>query len=350
MIETEDFEIWNLTRNGVARSGAVDIFNIVGRVKAPTEVKLLSYRLNGHRDRQIYFTRAGSGTERLRCPGDFNIDTIALSDLGPDNLLRVRMVRDGSEERQEDIRFRLRAFDQREPRFRLDLAGVGAAEEVGQVVEGPWRVGMDPRGRRCLEIAPQDAGYDRIILFGREDWTSGYEVRARLAVTRITGHHNVGIVFKWNPHERGDGTYLPRTWSSGLAYYTSYGDRPGIRIRFGVNVHHDASGTRHGAYLLASRPLTTRWRVLTNKLIRKTRLSRAATELRLDRDYAFRMRVERQRYALTVWQADEPEPPPQLVVDEAIDRLPHGSVGVLAYQVGVRLYEFEVSPLTDSPV
>lgn len=350
MIETEDFEIWNLTRDGAARSGAVDIFNIVGRVKAPTAVKRFSYRLNGHPDRQIFFTSDGSRTGRLRCPGDFNIDTIALSDLGPDNLLRVRTVREGSGERQEDIRFRLREFDQREPRFRLDLAGVGAVEEVGQVVEGPWRIGTDPRGRRCLEVAPQDAGYDRIILFGREDWTSGYEVRARLAVTRITGHHNVGIVFKWNPHERGDGTYLPRTWSTGLGYYTSYGDRPGIRIRFGVNVHHDTSGKRHGAYLLASRPLTTGRRVLINKLMRKTRLSRAATELRLDRDYGFRLRVGGRRYALTVWKADTPEPSPQLLVDDAIDRLPRGSVGILAYQVGVRLYEFEVSPLIDSPV
>lgn len=345
MIKTEHLEVWNLSQDGVARSGAVDIFNVVGRLKAPDTVRAFSYRLNGKAWTPIFYATVGSTTDRLRHPGDFSVDTIALADLEPHNLLRLRILREGGGEHEQEIRFGLQPFDQHEPRFRLDLAGAGMAEEVGQVVEGPWHVALDPRGRRCLEVRPEDAGYDRIILFGRDDWTTGYEVRTRLSVTRITGHHNIGVIFKWNPHERGDGTRLPQTWSTGLGYYCSYGRHPGIRIRFGVQVRNGPSGQRHGEYLLATRPLTSRWRVLLNTLKRKTRLSRAATELRLGRDYCFRMQVHPDRYALTVWEAHSPEPPPQLLVDGPVDRLPTGSVGILAYQVGVRIYEFEVLPM-----
>jgi hypothetical protein len=220
---------------------------------------------------------------------------------------------------------------------------------VGQVVEGPWRVGVDERRRRCLEIAPEDAGYDRIILFGREDWTTGYEVHARLAITRIIAHHNIGLVFQWNPHERGDGSWLPKKWSSGLAYYCSYGEHPGIRIRFGVQAHYDETGKIRGEYLLARRPLTTRRRVLINKIKHRARLSPWTTELRLHQDYSFRMLVHPRRFALTVWPAAGAEPPPQLVVDDPIEPLRQGAVGILAYHVGVRLYEFEVRPLSDNP-
>src|SRR5690606_18388724 len=108
--------------------------------------------------------------------------------------------------------------------------GCTSAEEVGQVVEGPWRVATDPSGRRCLEVAPDGAGYDRIILFGSKGWTSGYEVLARIRPTRILGRHNLGLVYRWNPHEQGDGRRLPTTWSAGLALYRSY--RPsGLKLR-----------------------------------------------------------------------------------------------------------------------
>jgi hypothetical protein len=60
------------------------------------------------------------------------------------------------------------------------------------------------------------------------------------------------------------------------------------------------------------------------------------------------MLVQPKRFALTVWPAAGTPPPPQLVVDDPIDPLKRGAVGILAYQVGVRLYEFEVRPLSDT--
>lgn len=346
MVRTGQLEVWNLTDGGIARSGCVDIFNIVGRVADPISIEEFSYRLNGGPERPVFFARRSDPAARLSRAGDFNIDTIALADLAPDNRISFSIKRAGGSAYGQELRFRSAPFERAEPSFRLELDGARGAEQVGQVVEGPWRVGEDEQGRRCLEIEPEDAGYDRIILFGREDWTTGYEMRARLTITDIVGHHNIGLIFKWNPHERGDGTWLPRKWSSGLGYYCSYGAHPGIRIRFGVRSHYEAGRIR-GEYLLAHRPLTTPRRVLFNRIKDRTGLARWTTELRQRRDYCFRMLVHPRRLALTVWLAEQAEPLPQLVVDDPIDPLGQGAVGILAYHVGVRLYEFEVRPLSD---
>jgi hypothetical protein len=349
MVRTDQIEIWNLTDGGMARSGCVDIFNIVGRIEEPASVEEFAYQLNGGPEVPIVFARTSEPGARLSRAGDFSIDTIALADLAPANRLAFRIRRAGGADHRLKVHFRAAPFEEMQPRFRLDLDGVSGTEQVGQVVEGPWRVGADERGRRCLEIAPDDAGYDRIILFGREDWTTGYEVHARLAITRIVAHHNIGLVFQWNPHERGDGTWLPKKWSSGLGYYCSYGEHPGIRIRFGVQAHYDESGRIRGEYLLAHRPLTTRRRVLFNRMKQKFRLSGKASELRLHQDYSFHLLVSPKRLALTVWPAPGAQPPPQLVVDDPVDPLGRGAVGILAYHVGVRLYKFEVRPLSDNP-
>jgi hypothetical protein len=345
MIATDQLEVWNLSRGLAARSGAVEMFNVVGRLRAPGSVASFSYRLNGGPETPIFFVANRSNEGRLRDVGDFSIDTIGHADLEAENLLRLRIVRKDGAEHVEEIRFRHRPFEQREPRFHLDLTGANAAEQAGQVVEGRWRIAADASGRPCLEVAPEDAGYDRIILFGRKDWTTGYEVRTRLTVTRITGHHNVGVIFKWNPHGQGDGTFLPTTWSTGLGYYCSYGRQAGMRLRFGVNVHIDDSGRKNGEYMVAQRPLTSARRVMINHVADRLRLSRKATELRLHQEYGFRVRVDPKQYALTIWEADRPEPAPQLLVNDPIERLDAGSVGILAYNVGVRVHGFEVVPV-----
>lgn len=349
MINTEMFDVWNLTKGGIARCGCVDIFNVVGRIRDPDAVETFTYRLNGGFETPVFFLRSGSRQGRLTRPGEFNIDTIGLADLEPENTLRLRVVKNGGKQQTEEIPFRTQPFEQLEPRFRLELDGAGAAEEVGQVVEGPWRVARDQFGRPCLEVSPEDAGYDRIILFGHQGWTTGYEVRARLAVTRILGRHNVGIAFKWNPHERGDGTHLPKSWSSGLGYYSSYGKQPGLRIRYGVKVQYDQGGHKRGSFVLAQAPLHTRWGMRLTRLKQAARLAPAASDLKLNQEYVFRMRVHPRRYRLAVWPAEQPEPSTELKVDEPHERLPQGAVGILAYQVGIRLYEYEVTPLSDSP-
>ena len=348
MFATDWIEVWNLTDGGYACSGSVEIFNVVGRVVDPSSVEEFVYQLNEGPEVPVVFARAPAPSTRLRRAGDFNIDTISVSDLADENRIAFRIRRAGANEDRCEIRFRVVPFEDGLPRFQLDLDGVPEAEQIGQIVEGPWEVGADELGRRCLEITPENAGYDRIILFGHRHWTSGYQVTARLAVTRITGNHNIGLIFKWNPHERGDGTWLGTKWSSGLAYFCSYGKTPGIRIRFGVQSYYDETGTVRGDHVLAHKPLVTRQAMIFNRLKRKLRLTRWPTQMRLHTDYVFRMLVHPRRFALTVWPAAEREPSPQLVIDDPMDPLPQGAVGILAYNVGVRLYEFEVRPATDN--
>jgi hypothetical protein len=351
MYETDDIEVWNLSPGGVARCDAVSIFNVVGALKRPKEIREAHYSLNAGPEKPVFFER-GKTTLRLGPPGEFNIDTIMSSSLREQNLLRFRILRTAGRTGIHELNFGARPFLDPSPRFKLDLSCPSNAEEVGQVVDGPWRVAEDDGGRRCLEIRPEEAGYDRIILFGRHDWTTGYELFARFSVTALTGMHNVGLIFKWNPHKQGDGTWLPSQWSTGLGYYCSYGE-PGVRIRFGVDVHRTEAGEKVGDYLLGHAHLN-RLRYRRTWLVSKFWRRGQPSELKLYQDYLCRLRVHPDQYALTMWRPgasgmatdeDRGEPVPQVIVDEPSDLLPRGSVGVIAHQVGIRLYEFEARPI-----
>lgn len=346
MYTSDELDIWNLTPGGTARSGAVDIFNVTGVLHTPSEVDRFVYELNGSSPTPVYFTRQRDEDGRLRRPGAFNIDTISLSDLQRRNHLRFRIVKTDGRTVTHDIPFGVAPFQEDERRFTLTLDGVDTAEQVGQIVDGRWLVQKNEHGRSYLEITPEDAGYDRIILFGHRKWTTGYEVIGRLSITEFQGAHNLGLVYKWNPHERGDGTWLPTQWSSGLGYYSSYGPHDGLVIRYGVDADIGENGERRGSYVLDSEPLSARRRFF-NRIGRRLGLVSHLYELRLKRDYWFRLQVHPEQYALTVWLADEPEPSPQITVNQPQEMLDQGPVGLLASQIAVRLYELRVRPVSE---
>lgn len=349
MFTTDNIEVWNLTPGGVARSAAVTIFNVVGRLKHPQQIAAAYYRLNDEVERPIYFERERAELPlRLSEPGDFNIDTILLSQLDTHNIIRFRIIRTDGCTAVEELSFRVHPFESAAPKFDLHFTAVSNPEEVGQTVEGPWQISIDEYGRRCLEVTPENAGYDRIILFGRHDWTTGYEILARFSVTSLIGMHNIGLIFKWNPHKQGDGTWLPSQWSTGLGYYCSYG-APGLRIRFGVDVHRTALGEKVGDHLLGYAHLD-RGRYWRTWIMNKFARADPPSELVLSTDYMCRLRVHPKQYSLSVWQspsspgaADQVagEPAPQVVVDQPHDLLPQGSVGFIAHQAGIRLYEYQ---------
>ena len=346
MLKNQDFEVWNLSPNDIVKYGATSIFNIVGRVKNPAELVEFSYILNDKPKTGIFFAKISKRSGRLKKSGDFNIDTINIYDLRRQNLIKFIVRRNKNYIKCYNITFDAVPFTNTEPKFSLDLVNVTAAEQIGQVVEGNWHISRDHSGRKYLEILPEDAGYDRLILFGHREWQSNYEVYTRLSVTKIIGVHNLGIVFRWNPHEQGNGEYLPKTWSTGLAYYTSYGKNPGIRVRYGVNVYIDEYGIKHGDYLLEAKPLS-----FNNRLIHKfnflSRLSNWMTDIKINCEYCFRFRIQAKQCALSVWQADEGELSPQIIVNNPIDYLRNGSVGILAFQVALKIHEFRVSPIKE---
>ena len=353
MFVSEQLSIWNLTPGQAARCGAVQIFNVVGTLHNPERVRDLYYRLNDGPETPVLFRRDDNIT-RLNALGDFNIDTISTASLQEHNRLYLRIVGVDGRTILEEFAFLTRPFQMSSADFTLDLSNATTAEQVGQVVEGPWQLATDAIGRRCLEISPEGAGYDRIILFGRHDWTTGYEIRARIAVSALTGPHNVGLIFKWNPHQQGDGTWLPTQWSTGLGYYCSYGPTPGVRIRFGVDVRRNTAGEKLGDHLLGHAHLS-RSRYFCGQLRRRLGSKDPLSELALNTDYFYRLRVDPRQYAFTMWRASpvfgssetraRREPPPQVIVTEPTDLLPKGSVGIIAFQAGIRVYEFQVRPI-----
>jgi len=352
MYKSEKLELWNITPGVPALANAQKIFNIVGRLKSPNETKQFLYTLNGGPEKHVFFNRGPGRTGRLQYPGDFNIDTINEKDLQPINKVVFKFVDGKQTVSLDEVCFAVDRHTGAEPRFALNLEKVDHAHQVGQVVDGNWKVTCDPSGKPCLEIPREESGLDRIILFGRHDWTTGYTVSAKLAVTAWTRTpYNVGLVFKWNEHLQGDGTYLPKQWSTGLGYFSSYD--LGLRIRFGVDVHIDDLGNKVGDYVLrdghlsalrywGKRFLESRWtRPIPRRLLP---FDFPFTEIASERTYTFKMHVHPTRYALTVWQSSKKEPRPLLEVAHPLEHLPRGSVGIIAYNCAVRVYSFNVDP------
>lgn len=341
MIETDELEVWNLTDGGTVTTRAQRIFNVVGRVRCPESVSRLTYCLNGNnvKDVVVRTTEHYQGG-RLWRNGDFNIDTISRSELREQNTLDLTLIRSDGLSSSTAVRFGVRDHQGADDvSFELDLSKSDAPEQVAQVVDGPWKIGGSG-SNRFLEISAADAGYDRIALFGSDKWTTGYVVHALLEpISWTSPYHNLGLVFKWNPHEMGDGIRLPTTWTTGLGYYCSY--TPGLRLRFGEKVHVDAQGRKVGDFVLAEEPYS-RARRLAYLVAVRARLGRIVAQLPTGSRYHFRLLVSSLRYSLAVWPEGADEPSPQLVVQEPAEIITHGSVGVIALCCGVRVHRFQV--------
>lgn len=338
-------ELWNVHEGVTAVVGAQYRFNIVGRVDDPGNTLALSCRLNGGDWSPVAVNLSGGPKARLRSPGDFNIDAFKVEELLSDNVIEVRQTRRGLPEVRRVVAFGASQPPLAEPDFELSL-GNGKAEEYCQVVDGHWRVVHDGQGP-ALVIDPADAGYDRIALFGHRQWTTGYEVDACISVDRWTNYvHNVGVLFKWNPHRLGRAGRLPTEWTTGLAYYAS--TSPGLRVRFGDDVRFDDEGRKLGDQVLAERPVNG-WGTLPRWLLRGTwhlsgrRL--VLSQLRPGVPYRYRVRVDPAAYSLSVWRAGRPEPRPQIVVVGPTEVLASGSVGVIAQNAAARVHSFRVRSL-----
>lgn len=342
MYESNVLELWNLTANGSTVVNSQEILNVVGRLKSPENVQKIFYSLNGGAEVPIFFNREQRPAGRLSRFGDFNIDAIRLKELRQENHLRLRVVSRQSGETTDEVFFRKKSMNGISPEFRLNLNGYRHPEQAGQVIDGKWQMSHHENFGPCLEIKKEDTGLDRIILFGNHKWTTGYEILARLMVVAWTGYpHNVGIVFKWNPHLQGDGSILPSQWSTGLAYY--YSHCPGLRLRFGVNVYVDDKGIKHGDYVMNEKTLSFYRRWIGRNVNRILRTEAVYSQVAPLSHYWFRVLVHPKKYALTVWKVGKKEPKAQLSVSNPIERLKSGSVGIIAHRCAVRLYEFNVT-------
>lgn len=350
MFLCEDLEIWNLIHNQSVFFGAQEIFNVVGRVRRPDKTLNLCYSINGKSERPIFFSRSTGDCERLRSGGDFNIDTISSSDLNQENTIKLGIVDNSCRSKEYRIDFSIHRNKTVTPNFRLNLEGINYPQQVGQVVDGKWRVNKDEGGERCLEIKSQDAGYDRIILFGNHDWTTGYEVIARLCVKKWTGirEHGLGIGFKWNPHGQGNGTCLPMQWNTGLGLYyfpKTLSLKPGLRISIGVDVHFDSEGNYTGETVLGQGMFSFRrwvYGIIKGHIFR---MQYPTAQIEPNKHLWLKMSVHPDRYEFTVWKSGEKEPFPQVIASDPDDQLKRGSVAIIAHHCALRVYELRINPI-----
>jgi hypothetical protein len=343
----EVIEVWNIQDGIPVYAGAQSILNIIGRLNNAETVETLVYSLNGRPEVRVFFRNGSDSVSRLAQQGDFNIDTITRDQLFVENNLKlIARLKDGTRVSRSYM-LAINTVHWKTSRFSLDLGNIMHPQEQGQLVDGKWRVGRDERGLACLEILPEDAGLDRIILFGTDELGSGYTIRARLKVNKwLRPMHNAGLLFLWNPHLQGDGTCLPGQWTTGLGYY--YSHCAGLRIRIGVDVHLDGNRKRVGDTILGEAALSSR-RYWTNMIVRNVTRGRWwVPQMVPGLEYWFELKVDSDAYALTVWPITCMRPPPQVVVTSPPELLATGAVGIIAHYCAVRVYEFHLEPHSET--
>jgi hypothetical protein len=110
----------------------------------------------------------------------------------------------------------------------------------------------------------------------------------------------------------------------------SYSVGPGLTIAMGVDVHSNAQGTTEGLYILREGSLSL-WRQRIRKVRKLLGVRGPFSQLPTNTQHLFRMPVDPDNYALTVWKDASREPEPQVSVPKPIERLPIGSVGIVAH-------------------
>jgi len=335
-------DVWNVHEGIPVYAEAQRIFNIVGNLRDVTDVSSLSYQLNDGPIIPIFFEQIDARPGRLERTGDFNIDTINTSQLKNHNSLSLiaNLHRRGKVVRT--LNFPRRRFKNGGQNFRLILEGKYYPEEVGQVVDGHWHISTLPNGKSCLELQTEHAGMDRIILLTDNGLETGYRISTVLNITAWTGNpHNVGIIFKWNPHLQGDGTELPMQWTTSLGYYCCAGR--GLTIRTGIDVHVNEQGEKIGSHILGESSLSS-WRYWVSCVLRKARIwTRPLPQIVKGRDYGFELLVGHDIHSLTVWEIGQKKPQPQVSIRNPPNLLLSGAAGIIAHRCALRVYDFEVA-------
>lgn len=343
-MDRSKIELWNVHEGITNYVGAQRIFNVLGHVKNPEQVHALSYCLNDGPVTPIVFKKRGiKAGQRLEQEGDFNIDTINIEHVRPKNKLILIAHLEGGNQIKRVTNFPA-CFEHCDGNsVRLNLNQASYPQEVGQIVDGRWRLTECERGERYLEIAQEDAGLDRIILLAHRKFRVGYTIKARLQVTSWVGMpHNIGLVFMWNPHQQGNGEYLPSQWTTGLGYY--YSDCPGLRIRLGINVHLNSKGDKIGDYILGEQVFSF-WRYWMGRTARKLlKTKKPFSQLPPGKCYEFELIVHKDLYALTVWKQRNRKCRPQVMVHNPPELLLEGAAGIIAHRCGVRVSDFEIIP------
>jgi hypothetical protein len=197
-------EIWHGATQKVGHLGhSQPDFNLMGRIEDPENLLSLQYSLNQAIPVELNFRRY----RRLAADGHFNADIpIARLAPGPNTIEIEARSLDGEVARATMTLTRLPGASPL-PR-RIDWAAVADPQDVGQYVDGHWRIGEHG-------LRPVHVGYDRLFLIGDETWQD-YEVTAVVTLHEVapdtgpvSGGNGLGVIMRFAGHVVGGPRRFP---------------------------------------------------------------------------------------------------------------------------------------------
>lgn len=327
-------EIWHGTQQNVGHLGdGQDDFNLMGRVREPEQLLSLQYTLNESIPVELNFR----GYRRLAADGHFNADIpIAALAHGPNTIELEGRFADGMVARQ--VVTLTRRFGSSLLPMHIDWSEVADPQDVGQYVDGHWRLG--DQGLR-----PAHVGYDRLFLVGDRTWQD-YQITAVVTVHGVapetgplSGGNGLGVVMRFAGHVVGGPRrfpiaqpkwgYQPLGAIAWLRWQRGQPDAPAALqfLRGDANEKTDFGSVevRPGAtYILKALCQT----------LPDDAEGRGAT-----------------RYAFKFWRATDQEPPAWdwEHIQVSRDALRHGGVALLAHHVDASFGDIAVVPLEPGP-
>jgi hypothetical protein len=197
-------QIWHGTEQKVGHLGdAQDDFNLMGHVEEPHKLLSLQYALNDSIPVELNFR----SYRRVAMHGHFNAD-IPIAALVPGlNTIEIngRFV-DKIEARQVVSLTRLSGSSSLP--LHVDWSEVADPQNVGQYVDGHWRLGE--HGLRTAHV-----GYDRLFLLGDRTWQD-YELTATVTLHEVaadtgpfSGGNGLGFIMRFAGHVVGGPRRFP---------------------------------------------------------------------------------------------------------------------------------------------
>jgi hypothetical protein len=191
-------QIWHGSEQKVGHLGeSQDDFNLLGHVEMPDKLLSLQYAVNDATPVELNFRRY----RRLALHGHFNADIpIAALAPGPNTIEINGRFEDGIVARR--VVNLTRSSGSSPLPLKIDWVKVADPQNVGQYVDGHWRLGE--RGLR-----PAHLGYDLLFLLGDRTWQD-YEITAAVTVHEVapetgplSGGNGLGFVMRFAGHVVG---------------------------------------------------------------------------------------------------------------------------------------------------
>jgi hypothetical protein len=326
-------EIWHGAQQKVGHLGdAQGDFNLMGRVDDPQELLSLQYTLNASIPVELNF----HAYRRLAMDGDFNAD-IPIAALAPGrNTVQVEArFSDGVAGQTVTIE---RLSGASSLPFHIDWSAVSDPQEVGQYVDGHWRLGEHG-------LRPAHLGYDRLFLIGDETWQD-YEITAAVTIHEVTpetgplsGGNGLGFIMRFTGHVVGGPRRFPIA-------QPKWGYQPVGAITWLRWISGQPDGAAFEQFLSGDSNDKSNYRKVE---IRhgETYVLRARCQTLRDADQGHGVT----RYAFKLWPAaaDEPQAWDWKHVQTSRDALRRGGVALVAHHVDASFGNISVVPLAIEP-